>query len=1033
MHAVGSILLTWLTTLAISSWCGWGLTVALLPASLRRYRPLLIPLVGYTVVIWLGYNAVHSFFNLRQAVVGMAIIATVVNVVVLARARTHGPRRFLDPHAWHWLSHPLPFVLALALIVGVLPLLHYGYAALIGGGWDGESYLALSQHLQDYSLAHIPTAPTSPLRDHVVDPARIGLSLGHSVVHGTVQILSRRTALATFAPLQALMRTLGLLAFYIWFRSVMGLRRAAALWAIALAAAGPLLLWVAYFNFGMQLAAWPLIPLSLLTSVAAVEAVAEHGWRHWFVLLLPALVWSTMAMTYYPALTVAVPVAAGLVVALLLSPRAVEQRSPWSARLALLLPMVAIAILTLLLSTWVIGDYLGGFRYRYANTLTTLGLFRFIPLSDILGWTTFHLRDAPATVPPAMVIVAMATSALLAVAALIWSPRRGRWLAVLIGAALYLIWVRYGRVYHYAFMKGGAYVGVIAAGLLAAGAQALWDRLRPLSRPIVAVPLLLLLALAVWSQSITVRDHWAKSALVPREVAELDSVAANLLPRTSTVLLEPNPHWNGVTMSIVASALYPRPLWGHFTTGYSGSDEIPVGAQPDYVLRAEDEGPPIIDLPDAHPLWQNGALSLFELPRQGHPSLLLGRDDSVATTANRQTSGILARSWGGAFRLVTPAKPLVVNTAGQLSFDVTRTAPPLARRITLSLATLEKNSLTLNGPGQSETVALDPGAAEITLSVHSPTLEIRSRAPVVVRWIRAVDDQTVGPELGKPEVAPSSDQFVWQSHVSLRGTRVVTEWSVENPARRAVRFELSVVAEQFQNYTPLQRVVAVAPITGTLEMTLQLPQGAPYITRNKTPVPALSVQNETPLPDGSYTGLLSVLDGEARIARVPLWIVNIARGKPVSLIPIPSTIEASPLGPPLSPDARVDVQVGDGVVHMLRGQLAHSTAVPGQTIGTEFLWRAGARPTAPPAISVQILDDTNHKWGQWDGPIGGWYATAPWHPGDTIRQDIPIPLDKAIPPGRYRVWVVCYDPASGTPLPLNDQPGIELQHLVVKP
>src|SRR6476620_6685270 len=132
----------------------------------------------------------------------------------------------------------------------------------------------LAQHLNDYALAHIPDAPISPMRGLISKPPAIGVTLGYSVLQGMAMLLSGQTALATFAPLLALLRALGVLASYAWLRTTMGLGRAAALLAATLISAGALLLWVAYFNFAMQLAGWPLLALGFAMGVAAVEQLA---------------------------------------------------------------------------------------------------------------------------------------------------------------------------------------------------------------------------------------------------------------------------------------------------------------------------------------------------------------------------------------------------------------------------------------------------------------------------------------------------------------------------------------------------------------------------------------------------------------------------------------------------------------------------------------------------------------------------------------------------------------------------------------
>lgn len=644
MATAGTILLAWLAALGLCLWCGWGLTRLLLPPALHPYRAALTPLVGYTVVIWVGYNAVHSLLSLRQALPLLLALTATVNAGTLMAINRRGSGQSLHVRArriWRSLVHPLAPILIITALIGVLPLFHYGYVTVIGGGWDSESYLALTAHLTDYRLADIAHAPASPLRNHVVNPPIIGLSMGFSIVHSFTVLLSGQSELQTFAPLLALMRVLGFLAVYVWLRATMGLRRSGAFWATALAAAGGLLLWVTYFNFGMQLAAWPLIPLVLTISVAAVEDASVNGKRAWPGLLLAALAWAAIPMIYYPALTAAVPMAVGLAAVLLF-----EQRRRAVGRT--LLAIIAVPVLTVPLSTWVIPDYFAGFAYRYANALTTLGLFRFIPISDILGWTAFDLMQAAGYQAPWYAGLAVSISGLLALAALTLGPLRARWVAALTGAALYLLWVRYGRVYHYAYLKGSAYVGFVAMGLLAAGWQGLCDRSgRPL-RAAGALSLALLLALAAQAQAQIVRDHWAGPAIVAPEIVELDRAVDALIPETATVLLTSDPRWGGVQMSTIAAALYPRPLRGHVLSAYSGMDEVYPGEQPDFALLAAEEQPAALGLVEAREVWRSGGLRLYAMPRDGRPSLIFGRMAELVTRHTRTPSDIALRRWGGA-------------------------------------------------------------------------------------------------------------------------------------------------------------------------------------------------------------------------------------------------------------------------------------------------------------------------------------------------------------------------------------------------
>jgi hypothetical protein len=405
--------------LALCIYVGWGATRLALPAALRPYSAIFMPLVGYAITIWLGYLGVSSVLNLRWSLALLLALATALNLLAWRRGTRPRPLVALREHA------AVLALFALTLLIGVLPVLHYGYATTIGEGWDTESYLPLAQHLNDYALAHIPDAPISPMRGLVSKPPAIGVTLGYSVLQGMTMLLSGQTALATFAPLLALLRALGVLACYAWLRATMGLGHAAALLAAALVLAGALLLWVAYFNFAMQMAGWPLLALGLALGVAAVEQLAAptndqrpatndpRGNPSSFVVrasskigvaLLAAIALAALPVAYYPALTFWVPLAAGLAAAILIE-QAIARNTRAITRL--LLAALVLAALTLVLATPTILDYFKGFSFRYSLPAPHVGPDRFIGLSEILGLRAFRLQDDGTQTPTALVWAAI--------------------------------------------------------------------------------------------------------------------------------------------------------------------------------------------------------------------------------------------------------------------------------------------------------------------------------------------------------------------------------------------------------------------------------------------------------------------------------------------------------------------------------------------------------------------------------------------------------------------------------------------------
>src|SRR5262249_4281643 len=249
---------------ALACWCGWGLARLALPASLRPYGALLAPLLGYAFAMVLGYWFVWTVSGLAPALLILLLATGALNALAWRR---EGPPRLGA------IREELPILLIafVTLLVGIAPLLHYGHPAVIGGGWDIETALPTARYLERGPIAAIADAAPNPLRDLVRDPPRIGKTVGFAVWQGSLDILTRVEAILTFTPLLAWLRAL---AVYWLLRATLGLRRGPALLGAALSSAGALLLWIGYFNFEKQMAAWPLIPLGLLIGVAAVEQLA---------------------------------------------------------------------------------------------------------------------------------------------------------------------------------------------------------------------------------------------------------------------------------------------------------------------------------------------------------------------------------------------------------------------------------------------------------------------------------------------------------------------------------------------------------------------------------------------------------------------------------------------------------------------------------------------------------------------------------------------------------------------------------------
>lgn len=932
--------------LALCVYAGWGAARLALPAALRPQAALFVPLVGYALTIWLGYLGVSSVLNLRWSLALVLLLATALNLLAWRRGERPRPLAAAREHA-----APLA-LFALTLLIGVLPLLRYGYATTIGEGWDTESYLPLAQHLSDYSLAHIPDAPISPMRGLVSNPPAIGVTLGYSVLQGMTMLISGQTALATFAPLVALLRALGVLAIYAWLRATMGLGRGAALLAVVLTSAGALLLWVSYFNFAMQLAGWPLLALGLALGFAAVEELAalvagraigrqgdeaivlsnastaparpfaHSSARLAGVALLAAIALAALPVAYYPALTFWVPLAAGLGAARLIE--AFSRRDDQAGPLRLLLAALGLGALTLLLAAPTILDYFKGFSFRYSLPAQHVGPDRFIAIGETLGLLAFRLPDDGAQPPLLLVWLASGILGLLALAGLALAgdaetsgqggkqaapeqrrslssnlqvsfsgASRLRWLAVLAAAVAYLGWLRFGRPYQYGYMKGSAYASFVAWGLVALGAQALWRRARARGRAalagLVAVPLLT----AAWAQALTIGDHWSGPANFRRGVAAFDQAAA-LVPAGATVFVTSDGAFTGPTSGLFATMLYGHAIWGHLATAYTGLNYWPEGGMPGYALLAADERAWPLEL-GGRELWRSDAAALFQLDDRAQA--LLGRTDiyqSGPVLSKKSPAALEIWRRAGANRVAEATAPLTLSLGETPRFGPAQPqGEPAAKQVTLTVASLAPQRVRVEAGAAATTFELLAGASQISLPAIAPT-----QLTITPEQSLALINMVVAPASApaQPSARLDQQQIAWSVAAEQEGGSIKLHLQLANPARRALRIGLTVIEDTFSDPVMIARVLAAAPLDDPWQLSYDPASGATEALVGRQPTPLLDVET-TPHPfETAYFGVLEIYDGEEVVAHAPVFSFRMLAGKPAMFAPVPFTIEATPTG-----------------------------------------------------------------------------------------------------------------------------------------
>ncbi|MGA7731108.1 MAG: hypothetical protein WCD37_07525, partial [Chloroflexia bacterium] len=327
--------------------------------------------------------------------------------------------------------------------------------------------------------------------------------------------------------------------------------------------------------------------------------------------------------------TLAGPLAAGLGLSLLIQSQ---------NKVRVLVGAAALGALAALFALPTISDYFPWFDFRYSLKLTTLGIFHYIPLTDFLGLTPFSMPANPGLPVPLEAWAALTVSSALMLVGLLRGPSRLRWLGLIGGAALYMLWLRYGQAYPYAWMKGGSYAAFPFLGLAASGLGVLAGRrtevpgsrfqvpgssptsiVQRLSsivyRPSSIVLAAALLALMAFAQCRVVTDHWQQPQLFVRELPALYDLRREIAPG-STYMLTSDPAIEGITTGLLGYMTDHATFIGRARSGYTSFDYGGVpGEVGDYLLALPNEDPAVWGFSGEERAWSGGGLVLYKRSR----------------------------------------------------------------------------------------------------------------------------------------------------------------------------------------------------------------------------------------------------------------------------------------------------------------------------------------------------------------------------------------------------------------------------------
>jgi 4-amino-4-deoxy-L-arabinose transferase-like glycosyltransferase len=114
----------------------------------------------------------------------------------------------------------------------------------------------------------------------------------------------------------------------------------------------------------------------------------------------------------------------------------------------------------------------------------------------------------------------------------------------------------------------------------------------------------------------------------------------------------------------------------------------------------------------------------------------------------------------------------------------------------------------------------------------------------------------------------------------------------------------------------------------------------------------------------------------------------------------------------------VDAQFG-GTITLL-GYEIPQPAEAGSALSLRLYWHVDAVPTAAYQPFVQLEDNQGYRWSQVETFA---YPAEQWAPGETIIQQVDVPVPAGTPPGDYRLRVGLFDQAAGQRAPRLDPAG----------
>ncbi|GEM_PF-2844566 len=263
--------LSFLVGLIVLFLLGYAASPFLLPKPWRRWRILAAPTLGLVLFSVLSYW-VSMYLPIGYGIWIILGIGIIGSILAFLKDRKSGIEDIdlLE-------TCGVICITGIAVVVAATPAILKSELLATGPNWDFEIYLPLAEYLKDYPLGlswdspagqDFPQSPNPLLwRINFFDTRWAGLAF--SLFHAGVNSIAKLEAHQSFSALLALVFSCSIPAVYIFYRSVLSMRRGLSLAGAAIMSINSAALFTVFWSFGQQASSIAILPLAI---AAAIEA-----------------------------------------------------------------------------------------------------------------------------------------------------------------------------------------------------------------------------------------------------------------------------------------------------------------------------------------------------------------------------------------------------------------------------------------------------------------------------------------------------------------------------------------------------------------------------------------------------------------------------------------------------------------------------------------------------------------------------------------------------------------------------------------